>query len=65
LPAGLTDREAEVLRLLAVGMTNREIADRLFVSPYTAKRHVSNILTKIGASTRAAAARFAADQHLT
>jgi DNA-binding CsgD family transcriptional regulator len=65
LPAGLTDREAEVLRLLAVGMTNREIADRLFVSPYTAKRHVSNILTKIGVSTRAAAARFAADQHLT
>jgi ATP/maltotriose-dependent transcriptional regulator MalT len=64
-PAGLSNREVEVLRLLAAGLTNREIAARLFVSPYTVKRHVSNILTKIDVTTRAAAARFAADHGLT
>jgi DNA-binding CsgD family transcriptional regulator len=64
-PAGLSNREVEVLQLLAAGLTNREIAARLFVSPYTVKRHVSNILTKIDVATRAAAARFAADHGLT
>jgi HD-GYP domain-containing protein (c-di-GMP phosphodiesterase class II) len=58
-PAGLTDREVEVLRLLTRGMTNREVAERLFISPRTAEHHVQHIYAKIGASTRAAAAMFA------
>jgi DNA-binding CsgD family transcriptional regulator/tetratricopeptide (TPR) repeat protein len=64
-PAGLSEREVEVLRLLATGSTNPEIAERLFISPYTVKRHVSNILTKLNVTTRAAAARFAVEHELT
>ena len=56
----LTDREVEVLRLVARGLTNAEIADRLFISVKTAGNHVSNILTKIGARSRTEAAAFAA-----
>jgi HD-GYP domain-containing protein (c-di-GMP phosphodiesterase class II) len=63
-PAGLTDREIEVLRLVAVGCSNREIGRRLFVSPRTAEHHVQSIYTKIGASTRAAAALFALEHDL-
>jgi DNA-binding NarL/FixJ family response regulator len=59
LPAGLTSREAEVLRLLALGLTNREVADRLAITPKTAGHHVQHIYTKIGVSTRGAAALFA------
>jgi DNA-binding CsgD family transcriptional regulator len=55
-PAGLTDREIEVLRLLADGLTNREIAERLFISEKTAGVHVSNILGKVGARNRVMAA---------
>ncbi len=51
----LTGREAERLRLVADGLSNREIADRLVLSQHTVKRHVSNILTKLGVSSRAAA----------
>lgn len=58
-PAGLTEREVEVLRLLASGMTNREMADELFISPKTVGRHVENIYAKAGVSSRAAAAVFA------
>jgi HD-GYP domain-containing protein (c-di-GMP phosphodiesterase class II) len=58
-PAGLTDREVEVLRLLARGRSNREIAAELVVSPRTAEHHVQHIYAKIGVSTRAAAALFA------
>lgn len=58
-PAGLTDRQAEVLRLLAAGCSNREIARRLVVSPRTAEHHVQAIYAKIGVSSRAAAAMFA------
>jgi len=59
IPAGLTEREAQVLALVAAGSTNREIADELFLSQKTVARHVSNIFTKVGVTTRTAAARFA------
>jgi DNA-binding NarL/FixJ family response regulator len=48
----LTPREHEVLRLVAVGLSNREIAERLHLSPYTAKTHVSRILTKLAVRDR-------------
>lgn len=60
----LTDREAEVLRLVADGLTNGEIGKRLFVSPKTASVHVSNILTKLGAANRTEAAAVARRQGL-
>jgi HD-GYP domain-containing protein (c-di-GMP phosphodiesterase class II) len=59
LPAGLTAREAEVLRLLALGFTTRQVADRLVISAKTADHHVQHIYTKIGVSTRGAATLFA------
>ena len=58
-PAGLTWREVEVLRLLARGYSNKEIAQRLLISPKTAGNHIDHIYTKIDASTRATAAFFA------
>jgi ATP/maltotriose-dependent transcriptional regulator MalT len=58
-PAGLTDREIEVLGLVAAGRSNREIATDLFISERTVARHVSNIFTKLGVPSRAAAASFA------
>ncbi len=58
-PGGLTDREVEVLRLAARGLTTKEIADRLFISAKTADRHIQNLYAKIGVSTRAAAALWA------
>lgn len=63
-PHGLTKRELEVLRLLAQGMTNKEIAERLFVAMRTVDSHVSSILTKLGVSTRSAATAFAHRQNL-
>lgn len=56
---GLTEREAEVLKLVATGSSNREIADALFISTKTASVHVSNILRKVGATTRGEAAAIA------
>ena len=53
--AGLTDREAELLRLVAAGRTNRAIADELHVSEKTVERHLSNVFRKLGVSSRAAA----------
>jgi DNA-binding CsgD family transcriptional regulator len=58
-PAGLTDREVEVLRLVAAGYTNRQIAEALFLAEKTVKNHVTHILTKIAAQNRAAAVGFA------
>jgi DNA-binding CsgD family transcriptional regulator/esterase/lipase len=58
-PAGLTDREVEVLRLLAEGHTKKEISAALFISPRTAHAHVVNIYRKIGVRTRASAAMYA------
>ncbi|HEX4813317.1 MAG TPA: AAA family ATPase [Nonomuraea sp.] len=57
--AGLTAREAEVLRLVAEGLTNREIAERLFIAQKTVSVHVSNILAKLEVSTRTQAAATA------
>ena len=64
LPSGLTPREAEVLRLIAAGMTNNEIASSLYLSIKTVSRHVSNIFTKIGVTSRAAATAFAFEHGL-
>ena len=58
-PAGLTSREAEVLTLLASGLSNAEIAQRLFLSNATVKTHINRIFAKIGARDRAQAVRFA------
>ena len=60
-PLGLTPRQAGVLDLVAAGLTNPEIADRLFISSRTVDHHVSAILAKLGASTRDEAARAARD----
>jgi predicted ATPase/DNA-binding CsgD family transcriptional regulator len=61
---GLSEREVEVLRLLATGHSNREIGDALFISPATAARHVANIYTKLDVDSRAAATSFAHQQGL-
>jgi HD-GYP domain-containing protein (c-di-GMP phosphodiesterase class II)/DNA-binding CsgD family transcriptional regulator len=63
-PADLTDREVDVLRLIARGLSNRQVAERLFISPKTVGRHVENLYVKIGVSSRAAAAVFAMEHRL-
>jgi HD-GYP domain-containing protein (c-di-GMP phosphodiesterase class II)/DNA-binding CsgD family transcriptional regulator len=63
-PADLTDREVDVLRLIARGLSNRQVAERLFISPKTVGRHVENLYAKIGVSSRAAAAVFAMEHGL-
>jgi DNA-binding NarL/FixJ family response regulator len=59
-PANLTARELEVLALVAEGLRNADIAQRLFISAKTVEHHVSAILSKLGARTRSEAARAAA-----
>jgi DNA-binding CsgD family transcriptional regulator len=63
-PAGLTARQSEVLDLLDEGLSNTEIADRLFVSPRTVENHVSAILTKLDVTTRQEAVASARDNDL-
>ena len=63
-PAGLTARQVEVLRLVAEGLSNPQIAARLVVSRRTAERHVQDIYARIGVSSRAAAALFAMEHDL-
>ncbi len=63
-PAGLSEREVEVLKLVANGMTNKEIAAKLVLSPHTVTRHVSNILDKTGNETRQEARDFAREHGL-
>jgi two-component system, NarL family, response regulator LiaR len=60
----LTEREREVLGLLVKGLTNQEIAQRLTVSAHTAKFHVSNVLSKLGAASRTEAVALALENHL-
>ena len=62
LPAGLTRREIEVLRLVAEGLSNKEIAQKLQVTKRTAEFHVSNILKKVGVASRVEAAMWAKEQ---
>jgi DNA-binding CsgD family transcriptional regulator len=64
LPAGLTPREADVLRLVAAGKTNREIAAELFISEHTVARHLQNMFAKLGVSTRSAATAYAYEHRL-
>lgn len=63
-PRGLSAREVEVLRLVASGMSNTEIAAALVLSEKTVARHLSNIFTKLDVRTRTAAAAFAFEHHL-
>lgn len=63
--ATLSDREKQILGLLAEGLTNSEIADRLVISPNTARNHVSRILAKLGMSRRSEAAVFAVEHGLS
>jgi ATP/maltotriose-dependent transcriptional regulator MalT len=62
---GLTERELEVLRLVAAGKTNQAIAADLVVSEHTVRRHLQNIFSKIGVSSRSAATAFAFQHRLT
>ena len=63
-PAGLTQREVEVLRLVASGATNQQIADSLVISPRTVNTHITNILNKTGCENRTAAGAFAVKHNL-
>ena len=64
VPAGLTPREVEVVRLIAAGKSNRGIATELVLSEKTVARHLSNIFAKVGATSRAGVAAFAYDSGL-
>ncbi|MBA3643999.1 MAG: tetratricopeptide repeat protein [Chloroflexia bacterium] len=64
-PAGLSEREVEVLRLVAAGMTNAQIGNALFISPRTVNAHLQRIYDKLDVSSRVAATRFALDHGLS
>jgi ATP/maltotriose-dependent transcriptional regulator MalT len=63
-PTGLTAREVEVLRLIAQGWTDVQIAEQLVISPRTVNRHTSSLYSKLGISSRAAATRYALEHHM-
>src|SRR5207244_8004937 len=64
LPAGLTKREAEVLRLIARGLTNAQIAEQPVISPVTVNSYLRSIYGKLGVSSRTRAMRYAIDHNL-
>jgi LuxR family maltose regulon positive regulatory protein len=64
LPEPLTGREAKILKLIAAGLTNREIAAQLVISPETVKKHASNIYSKLNVSSRTEAVASARDLDL-
>jgi len=63
-PAGLTAREVEVLRHVAQGLSDAQVAEQLVISPRTVNWHLTAIYSKLQVSSRAAATRFAIEQHL-
>ena len=63
-PAGLTAREVEVLRLVAQGLTDAQVAEQLVISPRTVNTHLTSIYNKLGVDSRTAATRFAVDHQL-
>jgi DNA-binding NarL/FixJ family response regulator len=60
----LTTREIEVLRLLAMGLSNKQIAERLVLSPHTVSGHIQSIFGKLALKSRSAATRYALEHHL-
>src|SRR5439155_15426270 len=63
-PSGLTEREVEVLRLVAQGLTSARVAEQLVISPVTVSTHLRNIYGKLGVNTRGGAIRFAVEHGL-
>ena len=63
-PAGLTAREMEVLCLVAQGLTDAQVADRLVISPRTVNTHLTSIYSKLGVDSRTAATRYAIERQL-
>jgi predicted ATPase/DNA-binding CsgD family transcriptional regulator len=63
-PAGLTAREVDVLRLVAGGLTDQQVAEKLVLSPRTVHSHLSSIYSKLGVTSRSAATRYAIEHHL-
>jgi len=64
LPGGLTSRQVQVLRLVAAGKSNREIATELVISEHTVARHLQNMFAKLGVSSRSGATAFAFEHDL-
>ncbi len=63
-PSGLTAREVEVMRLVAQGLTDAQVAEQLVISPRTVNTHLTSIYNKLGVESRTAASRYAVDHHL-
>jgi DNA-binding CsgD family transcriptional regulator/tetratricopeptide (TPR) repeat protein len=63
-PGGLSPRETEVLRLVAIGLTDAQVAEQLFISPRTVARHLQSIYTKLNVNSRTAATRFALEHKI-
>jgi DNA-binding NarL/FixJ family response regulator len=64
IPDGLTEREVEILKLVAKGKSNREIADELYITVNTVANHIKNILSKTATSNRTEAAAYARERRL-